>query len=46
MLELVRQIPRVAGRATLRAAGPGQYELLWQVRDKARYHNTMLSVVQ
>lgn len=35
MLELVRQIPRVAGRATLRAAGPGQYELLWQVRDKA-----------
>lgn len=32
--------------ATLRAAGPGQYELLWQVRDKARYHNTMLSVVQ
>ena len=46
MLELVRQIPRVAGRATLRAAGPGQYELLWQVRDNARYHNTMLSVVQ
>lgn len=46
MLELVRQIPRVAGRATLRPAGPGQYELLWQVRDKARYHNTMLSVVR
>lgn len=45
MLELVRQIPRVASRATLRAAGPGQYELLWQVRDKARYHNTILSVV-
>lgn len=46
MLELVRQIPRVAGRATVRAAGPGQYELLWQVGDKARYHNTMLSVVR
>ena len=46
MLELVRQIPRVAGRAALHAAGPGQYELLWQVRDKARYHNTMLSVVK
>lgn len=46
MLELVRQIPRVAGRATVRPAGPGQYELLWQVRDKARYHGTMLSVVR
>lgn len=46
MLELVRQIPRVAGRATVRPAGPGQYELLWQVKDKARYHNTMLSVVR
>lgn len=46
MLELVRQIPRVAGRATVRPAGPGQYELLWQVRDKARYHSTMLSVAR
>lgn len=46
MLELARQIPRVAGRASIRAAGPGQYELFWQVRDKTRYYNTMLSVVR
>lgn len=44
MLELVRQIPRVAGRATVRAAGPGQYELLWQVGDKARYPDRGASV--
>lgn len=46
MLELARQIPRVAGRASIRSAGPGQYLLRWQVRDKTRYYNTMLSVVR
>lgn len=46
LVELVRQLPLVAGRGTITAADPGQYELCWAVRDKSRYHGAIGSVTR
>ena len=46
MLELARQIPRLNGRGQLRAVTPAHYELYYQVTDKTRIQNTIVSVVR
>lgn len=46
MLELARQIPRLASRAVIRAVYPSRYELCYQVRDKLRFQGTITSVVR
>lgn len=46
MIELARQTPRLAGRAVIRSIGPGQIVLCWQVRDSARYYNTIHSIAR
>lgn len=46
MLELARQIPRLSGRATLRAVHPSRYEMCWQVRDASQLQATVTSVVR
>ncbi len=46
MLELVRQIPRLAGRVQIRACGPACYELCCAVRDKVQFQSSILSVVR
>lgn len=46
MLELARQIPRIAGHTTLRAIDPSRYELCYHVRDRQQCHGTVTSVVR
>lgn len=46
MLELVHQIHRLQGRAVIRAREPSYYEMYYQVRDKTRARDTVLSVAQ
>lgn len=46
MLELVRQIRRLQGRAVLRARDPSRYELYYRVRDRQGVQSTALSVVR
>lgn len=46
MLELVYQIHRLQGRAAFRAKDPSYYEMYYQVRDKNRIRDTIVSVVQ
>lgn len=46
MLELVRQIRRLQGRAVLQARDPSSYELYYRVRDRQGIQSTALSVVR
>lgn len=46
MLELARQIPRLAGRTELRAVSPERYLLRYRVQDAARFESTLPSVVR
>lgn len=46
MLELARQIPRLAGRTEIRAVSPERYLLRYRVQDAARFEATLPSVVR
>lgn len=46
MLELVRQIRRLQGRAVLRAGSPSRYELYYRVRNREGVQSTAPSVVR
>ena len=46
MLELARQIPRLAGRTEIRAVSPERYLLRYRVQDAARFESTLPSVVR
>lgn len=46
MLELARQIPRIAGHTAIRALDPSRYELCYHVRDRLQFQSTMISVVR
>ncbi|MGL5434049.1 MAG: response regulator transcription factor [Lachnospiraceae bacterium] len=46
VLELARQLPRVAARGRIEALDPFHYVLLYQTGDKQQYHHTILSVVR
>lgn len=46
MLELAHQIRRLQGRAVLRACDPSCYEMYYQVKDKARIRDIIVSVVR
>ncbi len=46
MLELVRQIRRLQGRAVLRAKDSSRYELYYRVRDRQGAESTALSVAR
>lgn len=46
MLELVRQIRRLQGRAVLRARNPSCYELYYRVRDRQGAQSMAMSVVR
>lgn len=41
MLELARQIPRLAGRTEIRAVSPERYLLRYRVQDAARFESTL-----
>lgn len=45
MLELVRQIRRLNGRAEIYAADPSRYELFYRADDKNSVQSTVLSVI-
>ena len=46
MLELARQIPRLAGRTCIRAVSPERYALRYRVQDASRFETTLPSVVR
>lgn len=46
MLELVRQIRRLQGRAEIAPLSPDRYILYYQVRDRNRIRDTIVSVVR
>ena len=46
MLELARQIPRLAGRTFIRAVSPERYALRYRVQDPSRFETTLPSVVR
>ncbi len=46
MVELARQLPRVAARGRLEAIDPLHYLLAYQVGDKHQYHHTICSIVR
>jgi len=46
MLELVHQIHRLQGRAVFQAKDPSYYEMYYQVRDKGKARDTVVSIAQ
>ncbi len=46
VLELARQLPRVAARGRIEAMDPFHYVLLYQIGDRQQYHHTIQSVVR
>lgn len=46
MLELARQISRLAGRTCIRAVSPERYALRYRVQDASRFETTLPSVVR
>lgn len=46
MLELVHQIRRLSGRAQIWARDPSRYEMYYQVQDRGRIRDIILSVVR
>ncbi|MDO5417684.1 MAG: response regulator [Lachnospiraceae bacterium] len=46
VLELARQLPRVAARGKLEAVDPFHYVLLYRAGDRNQYRHTILSVVR
>ncbi|MCI9103621.1 MAG: response regulator [Lachnospiraceae bacterium] len=46
VVELARQLPRVAARGRLEAIDPLHYLLAYQVGDKHQYHHTICSIVR
>lgn len=46
MLELARQIPRIASRGRLMALSPYRYVMCYRVTDKNMFHHNMVSAVR